>query len=217
MDLHCTAFGRCFFVRAHVGAAHGRDLGVRSWRWLGHAITGKPRHLRCGMQQQSHVVVVGLAAMGRSYRNPVEAVGQATSGVSPLSMARIVGFGSPGPASPALRSAQGVHPRREAMPRKRLGFTHGRAFADSEDADRTRFFEIIAAIHGATSWASVRPARPSMAGRSPTQKMPIGHLLGASAHPIHPSSRSENSSACSSSCARMPSRMRLVVVSLSPM
>jgi len=35
--------------------------------------------------------------------------------------------------------------------------------------------------------------------------------------PIQPSSRSENSSACSSSWARMLSRMRLVVVSLSPM
>lgn len=35
--------------------------------------------------------------------------------------------------------------------------------------------------------------------------------------PIHPSSRSANSSACSSSCARISSRMRLVVVSLSPM
>jgi hypothetical protein len=40
------------------------------------------------------------------------------------------------PGLPALRSAQGVHPKREAMPRKRPGFTPGRAFASAADADR---------------------------------------------------------------------------------
>ena len=51
-------------------------------------------------------------------------------------MAQHHGVGSPGPASPALRSAQGVQSRREAVPRERLAFTLGRAFTGAADADR---------------------------------------------------------------------------------
>ncbi|WP_457095380.1 valine--tRNA ligase [Lysobacter sp. P5_B9] len=39
------------------------------------------------------------------------------------------------------------------------------------------------AIHGATTLSSDSPARPSMAGRSEPQPMPIGHRLGAAPHP----------------------------------
>jgi hypothetical protein len=47
-----------------------------------------------------------------------------------------MGFGSSGPAGPAPRSARCVRRRREAVPRKRLRLTLGRAFGLAADGDR---------------------------------------------------------------------------------
>ena len=139
------------------------------------------------------------------------------SGFLPPSMARLIGFGTSGPASRAPRSARVVRSRREAMPRKCLVLTHGRSFAAVASADRAVIFQVSCRHPWRDSLASERPARPSMAGRSRTQLLPIGQQLSACAHPVHPSRRSANSSACSSSCSRMLSRIRRVVESFVPM
>ena len=55
------------------------------------------------------------------------------------------------------------------------------SFGEDESASRGSFD----AIPGATGLASDPPARPSKAGRSVSQPMPIGHRLGATPYPLH--------------------------------
>ncbi len=106
---------------------------------------------------------------GRAFGRPRGSAAQARDSVVLRlpSMALRKDFGRPGPAVPALRSAQGVQSTREAVPRKRVAFTHGRAFGRPRGSAASHRLRPGARCH---PWrhasAPVRPARPSLAGRS---------------------------------------------------